>query len=153
MSSEEINGDAQADATAEQGAVAVSTASILKIDEDPLGFLHAATKRNFGETEVTSAITLRFLVEKVKEQRNDIERLRDFETKYHQVDKDLQIERSKTKLGKIQEIVSSALLTIGGIGMGMAAKFIETSPGPSIIAFILCAGVTSCGFYLKVGSR
>jgi hypothetical protein len=153
MTVEPNGSDGQADETADVGAVSVPAVSPVKTEDDPLGFLHAATKRNFGETEVTSAITIRFLVEKVKDQRDDIGRLRHFEGLYYQADKELQIEKSKTKLGKTQEIVSAALLILGGAGMGFAIKFIDTHPMPSIVGFVLFAGIVASGLYLKVGSR
>jgi hypothetical protein len=143
----------QRDASSDQGAVAVSGASEVKSSEDPLEFLDVAAKRQFSESEISQAITIRFLVEKVKELKADNVYLKPFEGKFYQYDRDLQVERNKTKLGKVQEIVSSALLTVGGVGMGIAVKFFDKDIGVSIAAFVIFAGVVASGFYLKVGSR
>jgi hypothetical protein len=141
------------DATAEQGAVAVPAASEDKPPDDPLGFLDPAAKRQFSESEVSQSITVKFLVEKVRELRVESSYLKSFEAKYYETDKELQIERNKTKLGKVQEIVSVSLVAIGGAGMGLSLKFFDTSASVSSAAFLLFAGIVASGVYLKIGSR
>ncbi len=142
------------DATSEQGAVARIGETDAKGVPDPFDFLDAAAKRPFSESEVSQAITIRFLVEKMTEYKSEIVLLKPYQSKSFELDRDLQVERAKNKQVKSQEIVSLALTTIGGAGMGLAIKFSTTSnisiSGP---AFVLFAGIVAAGVYLKVAAK
>lgn len=141
------------DATTDQGAVASPGGSDSKENQDPLGFLDVAAKRAFSESEVSQAITIRFIVERIREQKREIDQLRPFEKRSYELERDLEIERGKAKLTKVQEVVSLALTTIGGVGIGLALKFWDTNPNTAIAGFVLSAEIVATGVYLKVASR
>lgn len=146
--------DPGADATSEQGAVVPVGDTDTKATSDPFDFLDAAAKRAFSESEVSQSITIRFLVEKMKEYKDEITFLKPYQTRSFELDRDLQVERSKNKQVKSQEIVSLALTTIGGAGMGLAIKFSSTSNASiAVPAFLLFACIVAAGVYLKVAAK
>lgn len=141
------------DATSELGAVAPAGVIADQAKEEPFDFLNAASKRAFSESEVSQSITIRFLVESLKEKKDEVERLKPFQRQLYEVDRDLQIEKSKAKISKSQEVVSLCLTTIGGIGIGLATKFFDKDPTIAIAAFVLCLGLVATGVYFKVSTR
>lgn len=141
------------DETSEKGANPLPSTIEVKVEEASFNFLDVATKRSYTESEVSQAISIRFLVEKLNEMKKELDALRPFQQRYYEVDRDLQIEKSKVKLTKAQEIVSSVLTTIGGAGMGLSIKFFDKDPIVSISAFVLSAGLVATGIYLKVNSK
>ncbi|MDQ4086882.1 MAG: hypothetical protein M3177_02535 [Pseudomonadota bacterium] len=141
------------DTTSDRGAIALPADSETGAKEDPLGFLDPAAKRAFSESEVSQAITIRFLVERLKEHKRDIDYLRPFQERSYQLERDLQIERGKVKLTKTQEIASLALTGIGSAGMALAFRFWDHDPKLAVAGFILFAGIAATGIYLKVSSK
>lgn len=142
------------DATSEQGAVVPAADSPVKsTDDDHFGFLDVAAKRAFSESEVSQAITIRFLVEKMKEYKQEIALLKPYQVKSYELDRDLQIEIAKNKRIKIQEIASLALTTIGGAGMGLAIKFADKDSTVATLSFVLFAGIVATGVILKVAAK
>lgn len=137
------------DATEDRGAIATLAPLDDNKSADTLDFLKIAN-REFSEGEVSSLLTIRFLIEKVEELKQEIKEIRPYQQRYYESDRDLQIERSRNKLGILQDAVSSALLTVGGVGMGISANYFATKPAPSIAAFLVSLVVCAASLVLKV---
>lgn len=141
------------DPTVDQGAIAPAANQPGTGKDEFYEFLDVATKREFKEEEITQSITIKFLMQRLRENAAEIFELRKFQQRSYELDRDLQVERGKSRLTKGQEIVSVLLTSGGGVGVGISTKVFDVSAGAGVALFVVFSAVIGAGIYLKVITR